>query len=96
MSIEVYTPKHPNASSVIKHLAWDSSSETLAVMFHSGSIWIYRNISIDSFQNLKEAKSLGAYFNKNIRDICPSTKVGNIHDPALLNKGNAVGKKEEE
>lgn len=55
-------------SSFIEHVAWESSEKTLIITFGSGSIWLYKNISRKIYNDLCNADSLGAYFNKNIRN----------------------------
>lgn len=59
-------------SSVIQKLHWIQSAEHLVVVFNSGSIWIYKSVSYNEYQDLLEAESVGSHFNKNIRDIKPS------------------------
>lgn len=91
MSIEVFSPE---SSSVIRHFAWDSSTNCLAIMFHSGTVWIYQNISDQCYKEFREAKSLGSYFNKNIRDVYPAFNAGNINNRHSSKKENNLGEKE--
>lgn len=63
------------SSSFIKYLAWDSSTEILAVVFRSGSFWLYENIDVSIYDSLIHSPSVGNYFNKHIRDHYPSYKV---------------------
>jgi hypothetical protein len=59
-------------SSVIKKLYWVQNSEILLVTFHSNSIWVYKNITQQDYENMIAADSLGSYFNNFIRNSKPS------------------------
>lgn len=67
------------SSSFIKYLAWDSSAELLAVVFRSGSFWLYEGVDISVYDCLIQSPSVGNYFNKHIRDHYPSQKVLYTH-----------------
>lgn len=61
-------------SSFIEHVSWDSDFQNLAIKFSTGTVWIYYNVSQDTYKSLIQAKSVGSYFNKNIRDHYPSER----------------------
>jgi len=61
-------------SSFINHISWDSDYLTLSVRFVSGTVWMYHDVPENTYRSLLKAKSVGAYFNKNIRDSYPSEK----------------------
>lgn len=67
------------SSSFIKYLAWDSSAQLLAVVFRSGSFWLYEDVDISVYDSLIQSPSIGNYFNKHIRDCYPSQKVLYTH-----------------
>lgn len=67
---------HPNVdSSFIRHLIWDEDNCNLAVMFTSGSMWIYYNIHSFHYERLLTAPSIGGYFNTHIRNLYNSDKL---------------------
>lgn len=55
-------------SSFIKHISWESKTKVLIITFVSGSIWLYQNVTRKEYNNFCKSKSLGAYFNKTIRN----------------------------
>lgn len=55
-------------SSVIHSAAWHEETEGLIIIFNSGSIWHYDDVSYDSFYNFITAKSAGSFFNSHIRN----------------------------
>jgi hypothetical protein len=61
-------------SSFINHISWDSDFLNLAVRFASGTVWIYYGVPQEIYKSLITAKSVGAYFNKNVRDNYPSER----------------------
>jgi len=84
MSIYTHTAKD---SSFIHHIAWDSSTSVLAVLFRSGSLWLYENVSLETYDELVTSSSVGSYFNKHVRDIFLSTKAAFIPPYEQINKG---------
>lgn len=71
-----YTPD----STVIKKVSWDSETEILCVLFNSNSIWFYFSVEPDVFYDLTQAKSVGRYFNKNIRNVYRSHKFTTVSE----------------
>jgi hypothetical protein len=55
-------------SSVLKAAAWDERTETLLVVFNSGSVWNYQSVPYDVFHELVKSNSAGKFFNLNIRN----------------------------
>jgi len=62
-------------SSFIEHVSWESSTKTLVVTFGSGSVWLYRAVPRKKYNGLCRAESMGAYFNKNIRNFHEGTPI---------------------
>jgi len=60
-------------SSVLHSAAWDEDTEGLIVIFHSGAIWHYDEVSYDVFLNFIKSSSAGKFFNSSIRDKYNST-----------------------
>jgi KTSC domain-containing protein len=50
-------------------------SEELTVVFRSGRVYVYRQVSEEVFLALKAAPSKGAFFNRRIRDRYPFAEV---------------------
>ena len=62
-------------SSVILAVGYEQISETLRVIFNSGSEYRYTGVPIQVYQNLCNAKSIGQEFNRTIRNRYDSTVV---------------------
>jgi len=79
----------PN-SSFIKHLVYDSENERLAVLFNSLSLWIYQKVSLETYESLIAAESIGNFFNLNIRNFYDSNKIANIANFYKIQEGYVV------
>jgi len=55
-------------SSVITALTYDELAETLRVEFRSGRIYLYSAVPLTAYQSLINAPSVGAHFNRKVRD----------------------------
>lgn len=55
-------------STAIDKLTYDSERKDLSVKFNSGKLYVYTPISNEFFNKLKNADSIGKYFNKNIKN----------------------------
>ncbi|EAY24428.1 KTSC domain-containing protein [Microscilla marina] len=55
-------------SSLITSTAYDPFSQVLEIVFCRGGIYEYANVSEQEFKNMQNAKSVGLYFNGNIRN----------------------------
>ena len=62
-------------SSVILAVGYEQISETLRVIFNSGSEYRYTGVPIQVYQNLCNAESIGREFNRTIRNRYDSTVV---------------------
>lgn len=65
---------HKPDSSVIKFALYDTKRESLAIQFHSNTVWVYLDVSLEVYDELISAESAGAYFNKHIRNIYASER----------------------
>jgi hypothetical protein len=54
-------------SSVIARIGYNASSATLHVEFKSGRLYQYFNVPVRVYESLKNAASVGSYFNNRIR-----------------------------
>jgi glutamine amidotransferase-like uncharacterized protein len=71
-------------SSFLKHVSWESKTKLLIVTFSSGSIWGYRNIPRKKYREFCESSSLGAYFNKNIRNFHEGFPIARVGDKGII------------
>ena len=65
-------------SSNIKSVTFSDS--ILFVEFHGGSVYSYKNVTFELFNMLAHAKSVGSFFNRNIKsnsDLFPFTRISN-------------------
>ena len=62
-------------SSVIIAVGYEQISETLRVVFKSGSEYRYTGVPIQVYRNLCNAESIGQEFNRNIRNKYDCTVV---------------------
>jgi lysyl-tRNA synthetase, class II len=56
-------------SSLMANMEYDDRRATLQVEFRDGSIYQYLDVPIQTYQDLLQAESKGAYFNHHIRGI---------------------------
>ena len=54
-------------SSLITSVAYDAFTKVLEVVFCRGGIYEYANVNKQEYNNLMNSKSVGLYFNGNIR-----------------------------
>jgi hypothetical protein len=60
--------REPVTSSSIASIGFDDDSETLEVEFVSGTVYRYRGVSQDVYEDFREAPSKGTFFNTHIKD----------------------------
>ena len=63
-------------SSNISEIGYESSSETLEVMFSNGSVYQYYNVGQALFDQMMQAPSKGQFLNVYIRNAYPYSRVG--------------------
>jgi hypothetical protein len=56
-------------SSNISHVGYDEETKTLKVRFKAGGEYHYFDVPSDAHQQLLSAKSIGAHFAKNVRNV---------------------------
>ena len=83
-------------SSFIQHVSWDEKTHNLIVTFASGSIWLYQRVPKTVYKTLISSESVGAYFNKYIRNHYDSTVVARVGKSSVIiySKGEELGKEE--
>ncbi len=62
-------------SSNIESVGYDESTQTLEIEFKRGDVYEYSGVPENVFIELKGASSVGGYFNKNIRNDYPTSKI---------------------
>jgi hypothetical protein len=55
------------SSSNIREIGYDEENEVLGVVFHSGTLYHYQGVSLGTFEELRDAPSVGKFFNANIK-----------------------------
>lgn len=55
-------------SSLITSAAYDPFTSVLEIVFCRGGIYEYADVSAQEFENLQNSKSIGLFFNGNIRN----------------------------
>lgn len=67
-------------SSVIESLGYDTERHTLEVEFRTGRIYQYFMVPPDLHRRLMNAKSIGGFFNRRLRDVyrCDEVTKGRI------------------
>jgi hypothetical protein len=62
---------YPVSSSSIAAVGYDAESLTVYVQFHNGSTYAYKGVPAHEFENLRTASSIGAYLNRNYKNVYP-------------------------
>lgn len=58
---------HQLESSNLELVSYSRKNKTLIIVFKSGAVYQYYNVSRYQFEKLRQAESKGRYFHKNIR-----------------------------
>ena len=58
-------------SSTISSVGYSDSHHYMDVKFKSGAVYRYFAVPQEAFELMLGAESVGSYFSKNIRDVCP-------------------------
>jgi len=84
-------------SSFIKHLAYDEENNSLLVTFGSGSIWLYKSITMEIYNRLISSPSVGNYFNTNIRNKHEAEVIAKVGKSSVIvySKGEEIGKEKQ-
>lgn len=68
--------RQPVSSSVIRSVGYEAETRTLELEFCSGQIYHYSDVPEMKYQDLMQADSKGSYFNKCIRYLYPTKRIG--------------------
>lgn len=79
-------------SAFIKHLAYDQKLKSLIVSFASGSIWLYKSISLKVYKEFSSAPSTGNYFNTKIRNKYEAEVIARVGKSSVIvySKGEEI------
>jgi lysyl-tRNA synthetase class 2 len=85
-------------SSFMKHVAYDELQKSLLVTFATGSIWLYKEITLDIYNRLITSPSLGNYFNTNIRNKHEAEVIARVGKSSVIvySKGEEIVKEKEQ
>lgn len=84
-------------SSFIKHLAYNEKTNSLLVTFGSGSIWLYKSITMEIYNRLTSSPSVGNYFNTNIRNKHEAEVIAKVGKSSVIvySKGEEIGEEKQ-
>lgn len=71
MSMEWHTIRSSN----LREVGFDAEANQLEIVFADGGRYRYSGVPEAVYQGLLRAPSAGRYFNQNIRDVYPNTRV---------------------
>ena len=67
---------HKVSSSQISEIGHDPSSNTMAVRFkHGGTLYHYKGVSAEKFEQFKTSESIGSFLGKHIKGQHDFTKI---------------------
>lgn len=67
--------REPVNSSNLVGVGYDAGSETLEVEFKSGAVYQYLNVPEFMWERLRDADSIGRFFNAEIKNAYPCNKL---------------------
>lgn len=59
----------PVESSNISKIGYDAEDKEIYLKFNNNSIYVYKNVEQDVFEELKNARSIGSYINRNFKNV---------------------------
>ena len=65
----------PVTSSNVAEVGHDEETEVLEVQFKGGAVYQYRGVPRDVFDELVTARSVGRYFNDQVKNVYPTERV---------------------
>jgi len=63
------------SSSNIGAIGYEAETQTLEIEFLNGSVYQYTGVSVEEYEAMMNADSKGKYFNANIKNRYPFTKL---------------------
>jgi hypothetical protein len=65
---------HVNSSNV-QALGYDAETQTVHVIFHDNSHYIYKGVSQFEYEGLLNAPSIGSYLHRNFKNVYPYERI---------------------
>ncbi len=65
----------PVSSSNIESIGYDEQNEQVYVRFLNNSLYVYKGVSKQEFENLRDAPSLGSYLHRNFKNVYPYERI---------------------
>lgn len=62
---------YPVSSSNVAAVGYDAQNQIVYVQFLNGSTYAYKGVPEHEFENLRTASSVGAYLNRNYKNVYP-------------------------
>ena len=61
----------PVSSSNIESIGYDEQGQQVYVRFLNQSLYIYKGVPLQEYENLRDAPSLGSYLHRNYKNVYP-------------------------
>lgn len=65
----------PVSSSNVAEVGYDVNNQTVYVRFLNQSMYIYKGVPENEFENLKNAPSVGSYLHRNFKNVYPYERI---------------------
>jgi hypothetical protein len=65
----------PVVSSNLSEIGYDEATKTAHIRFTNGSLYIYKDVPPQEFENFKNASSLGSYLHRNFKNVYPYERI---------------------
>ena len=66
----------PVTSSNIESIGYDEQNEQVYIRFLNGSLYVYKGVPLQEFENLLNASSLGSYLHRSYKNVYPYERIG--------------------
>lgn len=65
----------PVSSSNVAEVGYDENTQTMYVRFLNQSMYIYKGVPLNEFENLLNAPSVGSYLHRNFKNVYPYERI---------------------
>jgi hypothetical protein len=65
----------PVSSSNIDSIGYNEEHQEVYVRFLNNSLYVYKGVSKQEFENLRDAPSLGSYLHRNFKNVYPYERI---------------------
>lgn len=66
----------PVNSSNVSSVGYDAENELVYVSFNDASLYVYKGVSQQEFENLRDAPSVGSHLHRNFKNVYPYERIG--------------------